>query len=76
MRGIAPPIWRSLEHESLNFDPPAMPNYTYTILDEERKLNPDGSVKSISAVVLDYGWLTSPQPEWVESRIDRPGSFT
>jgi hypothetical protein len=38
---------RSLEHESLNFDPPAMPNYTYTILDEERKLNLDGSVKSI-----------------------------
>ncbi len=40
---------RSLEHESLNFDPPAMPNYTYTIVDEERKLNPDGSVKSITS---------------------------
>jgi hypothetical protein len=40
---------RSLEHESLDFDPPAMPNYTYTVLDEERKLNPDGSVKSVSS---------------------------
>jgi hypothetical protein len=38
---------RSLEHESLNFDPPAMPNYTYAIVDEERKLNPDGTVKSV-----------------------------
>jgi len=50
---------RSLEHESLNFDPPAMPNYTYTIVDEERKLNPDGSVKSItsqtSEVINLYG---------------------
>jgi hypothetical protein len=38
---------RSFEHESLNFDPPAMPNYTYTIIDKEQKLNPDGSVKSV-----------------------------
>ena len=40
---------RSFEHESLAFDPPTLPNYTYTVLDEERKLNPDGSVKSVSS---------------------------
>jgi hypothetical protein len=40
---------RSLAHESLNFDPPAMPSYTYTIFDEERKLNPDGTVKSVTS---------------------------
>ncbi len=42
-------VRRSLEHESLDLDPPTLPDYTYTVEDEEKKLNADGSVKSSSS---------------------------
>lgn len=42
-------VQRSLEHESFDMDPPLLPDYTYTIEDEEKKLNADGSVKSTSS---------------------------
>ncbi len=40
---------QSLEHESFDMDPPLQPDYTYTVEDEEKKLNADGSVKSTSS---------------------------
>jgi hypothetical protein len=42
-------VRRSLEHESLDLDPPTLPDYTYTVEDEEKKLNADGSVRSASS---------------------------
>jgi len=42
-------VRRSLEHESFDMDPPLLPDYTYTVEDEEKKLNADGSVKSTSS---------------------------
>jgi hypothetical protein len=59
---------RSLEHESLDFDPPAMPDYTYTVLDEERKLNPDGSVKSVRSETREVINLYSGHFERVTAR--------
>ena len=39
-------VRRSLEHESLELDPPTLPNYTYIIEDDEKKLDAKGGVKS------------------------------
>lgn len=45
---------RSLQHESLDFDPPAMPNYTYTNLDEVKELHPDGGVKGFRSETREF----------------------
>jgi hypothetical protein len=42
-------VQRSLQHESFDLDPPTLPDYTYVVDDEEKRLNADGSVKSTNS---------------------------
>jgi len=42
-------VERSLAHETFDMDAPSLPDYTYTIEDEEKKLNADGSVHSTNS---------------------------